>query len=130
MAYDWSNWYSRAERELTAALATLEAGVYESTAFHAHQAAEQALKALFLQISTELPGHSHSLLQLAELCGAPENIVQLCRRLNPHYIASRYPDAANGDPALNYDEGLAQELLGAAESVVAWVSREIDRRNR
>lgn len=42
--------------------------------------------------------------------------------MNPEYAASRYPDAANGVPAENYDERKARLLLEAAERVHRWVT--------
>ena len=44
------------------------------------------------------------------------------RLLNPEYATSRYPDAANGVPAENYDERRANMLLQAAERVQRWVT--------
>lgn len=41
------------------------------------------------------------------------------RVLNPEYVASRYPNAANGIPAENYDRLKAEGLLSAAEKVRA-----------
>jgi HEPN domain-containing protein len=37
-------------------------------------------------------------------------------------VISRYPDAANGIPAQNYDRSRAEELVGLAERVERWVT--------
>ncbi len=62
------------------------------------------------------------LAELGRLLEVPEEVMSDLRLLNPEYAASRYPDAANGVPAENYDARKAGMLLEAAERVRAWVT--------
>lgn len=125
MAQDWGNWIELAEHELVEARAALGAGSHQMVAFFSHQIAEAALKAIWIQESDGLPPRTHNLVEMAQHLGAPEEVVGATRRLNPLYGASRYPDVANGNPADNYDEAIAGEVLARAEEVYAWCSRRL-----
>jgi HEPN domain-containing protein len=120
MGIDPSNWTAVAERDLRVARVLLREGIYESAVFHAHQAAESALKAVWIFAGEAAPPRTHRLVELAEAVEAPGTVQAACRRLNPHYAGSRYPDAANGNPADNYDLQLAEALVDLSEEVVQW----------
>jgi len=49
--------------------------------------------------------------------------------LNPEYVVSRYPDAANGIPAENYDAEKTERLLTAVERVHKWVTSAFGKRS-
>ncbi|MGI8925529.1 MAG: HEPN domain-containing protein [Tepidiformaceae bacterium] len=125
MEYDWRNWIELARREMEHAGEALEVGAYFVTAFFAQQTAEESLKGLWIATSDGVPPHTHNLVELAAGLGAPEEIVDACMRLNPHYSASRYPDIAQGNPAGNYSETLASQLLGDAKEVFALCSSQL-----
>lgn len=55
------------------------------------------------------------------MLGVPEDTMMELRLLNPEYVASRYPDAANGIPADNCDARKAEQLLQSLEKVRQWV---------
>lgn len=93
--------------------------------FYAHQAAEKVLKALHIEQRRAMPPKTHNLIELAEAVGAPEEIVGACRELNPEYIITRYPDAANGRPLLNYDAQIVANRIASAEGVVRWVEERL-----
>jgi HEPN domain-containing protein len=61
-------------------------------------------------------------VQLGAGLDAPDEVRAALRRLNPEYVVSRHPDAANGVPAENYDRERAAELLALAERVEAWIA--------
>ncbi len=122
-------WLKAAEDDLEDARTLLRAGRYAGAAFHAHQAAEKALKALIIELRREVPPRIHNLIALARhLSIDDEDILEALRRLNPHYRISRYPDAANGVPMEVYSESIASELLELAERVVAWAKRLVEKR--
>ncbi len=125
MSLDWQNWVAVSARDLRVAAVLIDEQIFDSSAFHAHQAAESALKAVWLHTARSLAPKSHQLLDLAEMVTAPPSVIAACRRLNPHYAGSRYPDAANGNPADNYDEALARALLASATEVTAWCSEQL-----
>ncbi len=117
-------WLRAAEDDLVDAEVLLRAGRYAAAAFHAHQAAEKALKALIVEVRRELPPRIHNLLALARILGIEdEDVLEDLRRLNPHYRVARYPDAANGVPSEMYSEKIATELLEAARRVLSWAKR-------
>lgn len=98
----------------------METGGYHFVAFLAQQAAEQALKGLWLFRGDGLPPRSHNLVELARALNAPEETIDACARLGPHYMASRYPDVAEGNPADNYTRTLASALLHDGTAIFQW----------
>ena len=120
-------WLEQARRDLEAAGRLAEAGVWFASVSWCHQAAEKALKALLLASGKAVRGRN--LLELLRLVveelgvEPPGEAVRCARRLNPHYVVSRYPDAANGLPYEVYDEEDAREALECAGVVLGWVER-------
>lgn len=115
------NWLRQAEADWQVARANFAAGLYFATAFACHQAVEKALKGAAIVRLRRAPPRGHNLVELGGLLGAPEVVLTDLRYLNPEYVTSRYPDAANGVPAENYDEAIARSLMDAASRVRAWV---------
>ncbi|MBS3908250.1 MAG: HEPN domain-containing protein [Actinobacteria bacterium] len=118
-------WWKQANEDLVTARVNLYARRYYACVFFAHQAAEKALKALFIETMRELPTKTHNLIALGTALESPEEIMTSVRDLGPEYITSRYPDAAYGAPAELYDEKLASVHLVQAEEIVAWVKQKL-----
>jgi HEPN domain-containing protein len=129
VAYDFRNWIELGRGELQQAGHAMENGGYHFVAFLAHQAAEQALKGLWLFRGDGIPPRSHNLVELARALEAPDGILDACARLGPHYMASRYPDIAEGNPADNYTAVTAGELLQDGQSVFGWCATEVDQQD-
>jgi len=72
------------------------------------------------------PGKIHSLPELADMLESetgisiPENIRLAIQEVNPHYVITRYPDAANGIPARAYTQTKAKEILDKCKEVLEW----------
>lgn len=115
-------WVEQGRAELAMARSLVESGGYSGAAFHCHQAAEMLMKGLWIHRKRSAAPRFHDLVQLGVELQAPEAVRAALRRLNPEYVVSRYPDAANGIPAQNYDRARAEELLALAESVERWIS--------
>ena len=113
-------WMRQSEADWQAAQGMRAAGFYFMVAFNVHQAVEKILKAAVVELRREIPPRTHNLVELGRLLGVPEDIAALLRRLNPEYTISRYPDAANGIPAEQYDAERADELLHMGERVIEW----------
>ena len=97
----------------------LEAGRYYASVFFAEQAAEKALKTLYIHLKRELPPRTHNLLELLRTLGIDrEDLVDAAMDLTPEYIVTRYPDAANGVPAHLYNEGMAREHWEKAKRLI------------
>lgn len=121
----WRDWLRYADNHLREARGALDAGAHAMTAFFSHQIAELSLKALWIREGDGLPPRTNNLVELARGIDAPETVMHAARTLNPHYRASRYPDAANGNPADNYDAAIAGDALARAEEVHAWCSARL-----
>ena len=115
------NWLRQAEADWQVAEATFAAGLYFACAFACHQTVEKGLKGAVIARLRQAPPRAHNLVELGHLLGAPEIVLTDLRYLNPEYVTSRYPDAANGVPAENYDTAIAQSLMEAARRVRGWL---------
>ena len=94
MSHRADDWLAQGEHDLQHARHALEDGDYDWACFAAHQAAEKSLKALLLKSGGE--GWGHSLLKLLKELSdqqpvSPE-VFEAARRLDRHYIPTRYPN--------------------------------------
>jgi HEPN domain-containing protein len=118
-------WLGQARADLRAAEGSVRTGSHEWACFQAQQAAEKALKALWLGNGFEPWGHS--VLRLID--DYPDEAVRLgslaglrsaAKALDKLYVPTRYP---NGLPDLApyevYTELEAQAAIAAAQSVLA-----------
>lgn len=111
-------WMEKAKRDLNAAGINLNENLFDVCAFLAQQASEKALKALYIQKFKKLL-KIHDLYELGKKIGATKEILDACERLNPHYIATRYPSDEN------YTRELAEEALSDSKKVVEWANKAI-----
>lgn len=119
-------WVAQGRAQLEMARSLLSSGGFSGSAFFSHQTAEMLLKGLWIQVKRSAAPRFHDLVQLGSEFQAPEDVRAALRRLNAEYVVSRYPDAANGVPAENYDRERAAELLLLAERVDAWISGTLE----
>ncbi|MFH1751504.1 MAG: HEPN domain-containing protein [archaeon] len=121
-----SNWLKQAEYDLDVAQANLEIKKYYVAAFYSQQCAEKALKALgMVKLRENFSGHN--LVKLAKTLKLPSDILSALIDLNPDFIVSRYPDAANGIPAQMYDLKKSKRKVLFAEKVFKWVQSRIEK---
>ena len=116
----WRDWWLQAERDLAHARHALDDGDYEWSAFAAQQGAEKALKAIIMASGGEVWGHLTT--RLAESVpvdeGVPPALLDAARRLDKHYIPSRYPNGfAEGFPGQLYTRGEAEQAIADATSL-------------
>ncbi len=119
-----SNWLKQAKEDLITAEVMNANDRFYACAFFCQQAAEKALKALYLEKKRENVA-THNLIYLAEKLDAPIGVQNACKELNPDYTVPRYPDAANGIPADNYNDEIAERRLDKAKKVMTWVDSTI-----
>ena len=124
MREEANQWRAQAIHELDAAKKMFEAGVYDVCCFLCHQASEKSLKAVVIEVKRIPSPHTHELMALGKQAGAKE-LVEDLQELNPHFMTSRYPDAANAIPALAYSEKIASECLKIAQKVVSWSTKTL-----
>jgi len=113
--------------DLKTAEALLKAGRYYASVFFAQQAAEKALKALYIHLRGELPPRTHNLLELLRSLGVDrEDLIDAATDLTPEYIVTRYPNAAGGVPAELYNERSAREHLEKARLIVDYCKEALE----
>ena len=105
-------WLETARNDFEAAIILNEHGKYSLACFHAQQAAEKAVKALFYSMEDEPWGHSIGKLLEKSIGNYPKHKAALlslavgAKRLDQFYIPTRYP---NGVPDMTPDEAFGQE---------------------
>jgi HEPN domain-containing protein len=126
-------WIRAAEEDLVDAEIMFKAGRWFRVAFHAHQAVEKALKALFFIVLREEPPRTHIITELYRLLKEgsftlPNELESQLYILNKYYTVTRYPDAAGGLPSESVDEIEARRALDLARMVVNHVKQYIEGR--
>ncbi|MBC7228920.1 MAG: HEPN domain-containing protein [Actinobacteria bacterium] len=120
-------WLEASERDGRMAASLAEEGLFEGSAFHLQQSAEKALKALLLKLGRE--SRTHSCVHMARMLGEAgidtASISVACRKLDGHYIISRYPNGVGGPPADLYNEEIIGELQECRDRIVGFVREHI-----
>jgi HEPN domain-containing protein len=124
------DWLRQAQADLEHAELSSRERDYEWACFAAPQAAEKALKALYLARRGDPWGHS----LLALIQSLPDNVpvkpelLDAARALDKVYIQTRYPNGfAMGAPADYFTERDAAECLSHARSLLEFCTNQIRR---
>jgi len=121
MADRSKDWMAQAKRDLNHAVNSCEVGDFEWSCFSAQQAAEKAVKAVFLHLHGEGWGHSvYALLKaLNDKVMVSQNLLESAKILDKHYIPTRYPNSFDsGMPGDYYTENEAQEAIRNAGEII------------
>jgi len=118
MQEEVKEWLDKARSDLEIAKYDFKGEYYEDACFHAQQAAEKALKAVYIGKFKELL-KIHDVKLLAQKVGASEEIVEAGDGLNPYYIAARYP--VMEEPPGKKD---AEEAIIMSEKVLKWAEKK------
>lgn len=110
-------WLEKAQKDWSDAEVNFKHGLYEVCAFLSHQAAEKALKALYILRFKRL-WKIHDLKKLAEKVDADRKTVDLGSKLNPHYLATRYP------LDVEFTEDIAKTALDNSKEVLEWAQKK------
>ncbi len=116
-----TDWMRQAKRDLKHAVNASDDGDFEWSCFAAQQAAEKALKSAFQARGKEGWGHSVTDLcqALAKETALPPEIVNAAKRLDKHYIPSRYPNGfASGAPVDYYVKDDAEGAIQDADKIL------------
>ncbi len=84
-------WLKQAQRDFISAKHNFSSKDYYVSALLCQQAAEKALKYLYLRQNPKLV-RIHDLVKLAKLVNAPDEIIFKCAEINPVYTEVRYPE--------------------------------------
>jgi HEPN domain-containing protein len=107
-----SRWLTTADGDLEAAVILKETGKFAHSCFHAQQAGEKAIKALWFFADADPWGHSiqkmiEDLEQVnVKLYESFESFIRIGRMLDRFYIPTRYP---NGLPDITPDAAFNEE---------------------
>lgn len=121
MRPDTRSWWRQADADLHSGDIMLANGQWYAASWFAQQAAEKALKALWIEIMQTDPARTHDVRQLGRSVSAPANIEQDLTALFPIFSLTRYPDALNVPPVDAVGALDAREHVDAARRVLRWV---------
>ena len=116
-----SQWLRLSQTDLATAQQLREDGIYYAAVFFAQQAAEKALKALWIGRRGELAPKTHNLVALATVLGADDSILEAAAELSPEYVLTRYVTPEVASPQDIYDLASANVHIEASRSIVDWV---------
>lgn len=126
MRPDAQPWWRQSEADLAAGRDSFTAGHWYNASWLAQQAAEKALKAVYIERFGDLPPRSHDLERLGRLLAVPQTVDTDLTLLNPAFDLVRYPDSVGGRAPVDVvTETLARDHLDAAERVTSWVRGEL-----
>ena len=123
MANRHADWLRQADADLRHARNSVEAGDHEWACFAAQQAAEEGLKAVVQHLGGEAWGHSVTVLlgNLAERLEVTTALVDTGKRLDKHYIPTRYPNGFDsGAPTDYYPEAEAEAAIADADQIMGF----------
>jgi HEPN domain-containing protein len=112
-------WLEKAESDYEAAEFIFKSKYLYVAAFLAQQAAEKALKALYISKKGKLR-KTHELVELARDVDAPKELIAACASITPAYTATRYPDIAD-----IYDKEEVRALIKSSLEVIEWVKKNL-----
>ena len=124
------DWFRQAEADLRHARNALAAGDHEWSAFAAQQSAEKAVKALYQVLHLDACGHTLSVLlaSLPEQSRPGQQLIDLGKALDKHYIPTRYPNGfERGAPTDFYTHDEAALAIKHAETIVEYCRRQVGR---
>ena len=124
----YADWLREAKDDLETARYLLEGGRYSKACFHAHQAAEKAVKALLIRRCgryEEIHSVAGLLAIAREHIHVTEELMLKGNRLDRHYIPTRYPNAwPAGAPHQRYTKEDAEEAVVDAATLFEFVEEK------
>lgn len=100
---------------------------YYASCFFCQQSAEKALKAVHIQVKRELAPRTHNLIELGRRLKVPSKLAANLVELNPEFVVTRYPNAANAAPVDVYTREIAKLHYRKAKEVLGWARSRISR---
>jgi HEPN domain-containing protein len=115
------DWINQAKRDLRHAVNSMKSEDYEWSCFSAQQAAEKAIKSVFMKLNKDCWGHSVNYLitGLSKIVEVDKNLINLAKKLDKDYILARYPNGFDvGSPFEYYSKDDAEEGIKNARKIV------------
>jgi len=112
-------WVKIAEKDMTAAEILFGRGIFDMALFHAQQAVEKMLKALWIERFSEEPPKTHNIQYMARELGIGhrEDISDIADA----YYVTRYPIPGIG--TVEYDPKTAERKMNAARRVYSAIRK-------
>lgn len=123
-----ADWMRQAESDLRHARHARDDADYDWAAFASHQSAEKAIKALFQKLNRDAWGHTLSLLlgSLPDEARPGRELVDRAKRLDKHYIPTRYPNGfERGAPTDLYTLAEAEQAIADSEAILEFCRRQV-----
>jgi HEPN domain-containing protein len=114
-------WWRQADADLTTGDIYLDNDRWYAASWFAQQAAEKALKALWIEQTRQIPMRTHDVRQLGRSVNAPNHVEHDLNLLFPIFSLTRYPDALGVAPIDIITEAEARQHIDAARRVLRWV---------
>jgi HEPN domain-containing protein len=123
----YRDWLEQAQRDLQKAQLDLQHEYWEWACFTAQQAAEKAVKSLWMFQGRDVWGHSITpMLRQLENPLVPLELVEKAQLLDAYYIPTRYPNGfSEGKPADYFSLRKAQEAVEAARAIIQFCEDNI-----
>jgi HEPN domain-containing protein len=116
---------SAGDARMAEAACGIEDPLWDQACFHAHQAAEKALKA-FMTAAGTVPSRTHDLVFLVEVIAKLEpdaqRLVEVAAGLAHHAVGPRYPSFLAPET-----EEEAQDAIRRATKIREWVEEKLSR---
>ena len=119
MEKEYSQWFAKAEKDLDTAKYLMKDERKEESLFFLQQAAEKALKAVYIKKFDKLL-KTHDLFLLSREVKAPKEIQEICKKLTLAYQYTRYPDIAKKNT-----EDEIEEFLSSTEDIIKWTKNNL-----
>jgi HEPN domain-containing protein len=117
---EYEIWLKKAEEDFETAKYNLEGNKIDAAVFYLQQSAEKSLKAVYIKKFKSLI-KVHDLVLLSKKVKAPQNVINLCKELNPAYQYTRYPDVT---PADDIEEKVIK-FVDSVKEILKWARENI-----
>lgn len=124
MRKEVKNWLAQAKDDLKKAEDNFKASHLDGAAFFCQQSIEKALKALLIQTSGNFP-KIHDIVALARMTNAPPDVVNKCKKINPYYTETRYPDFSKTIPAKAFSKEEIEEVIKLSKEALNWIEKSL-----
>ena len=117
------DWLGQSRHTLGSAKLLAEGGFHDGACFQSQQAAEFAIKALYLSLKFEGWGHSltYLLREIGDVRKVPDDVVRAAMRLDRHYIQTRDPNSfESGSPKDYFTEEDSKEAIQHAKAIIGF----------
>ena len=119
------DWVEQYQADLKTARDNITLKNYYASVNFSQQAAEKALKSLFIQQFAKLPPKIHDLTELCRQVKAPPHVIEEASKLTITFFSSRYPGTQGKIPAKYYTQSKAQLHLKESEVIITWCKEQI-----